>query len=733
MDRERYRRLFVDEARENLAALQNQLVEFERRQDQDDAGATRAAMDEVFRAAHSLKGMAASMGYDGFTKVSHALEDLADKGRGGARLPPAALDVLLEGAEVLAGMVEQVAAGDETLTDDGLADRIWATAAGIEAAPAGGPAGPALPTEQDGEVLTLHFVDDSAATAVRAYMGLGRVSELDGFVRSVPDKEALKTPGTFAGTLTLLFARGTDLSVHRPALESLDGIAEIALPAPRVGAAAAEPAPVPQGQCLEVTLDDEHSLSAPRAMLLHRMAAAHPGYVRTAPPLDVIRKGGLAGRVRFFFEGAEGIDGLAEALSQEPGVREVEIVAEKAEARVAEGRAPTVADERTVRVRTSLLDGFIDSVGELLLTKSRLTKVAQQSGVPDLLALVDDIERVTRDLHDRVVTARMTPLSFITDRFPPLVRNLARKLDRKVDFSVQGTEIELDRSILDEMATPLIHMLRNAVDHGHEGTAARLAAGKPDVLTLSLRARRDRDFVVVELRDDGGGIDPGAVADRALRRGLISAADLALLSDDEKVELICAPGFTTRDTVSETSGRGVGMDVVKASLDKIGGSLRIESEVGAGTTFTVRLPLTVAIIQVLVVQPTSGPSDDVYAIPIHRVDRAIDFAPGALEQAHGQSHIVVGGALVPLFDLGRELGFDAAADGSGRGKAAAGTAILVSDDKEQLAFRVGAVVGQEEVVVKPLGPPLSTFEYLSGAALLADGRCAYILEPTRLG
>jgi two-component system chemotaxis sensor kinase CheA len=657
MDRDKYRRLFIDEARENLRSLSNDLVVLEKLQGSgDDSSARRRAevMDSAFRTAHSLKGMAAAMGFLPFAELAHHLEDLADIARQGQRLSSEAFDLLLEAADRLDAMVNLVVDGKDESLDAG-----------------------DLPARVAAEVKTL---------------------------RGAVAPEGAGAPPAPAGAPTSFRQGDEALLVVRVHI--------------------ADDAPLPQV----------------RAFLVHRTLSAMAGWKSTEPAPDTIKTSPLPGRALFlrFDRSVSDEAAILAAARAAQSVDDVSVVREAPVAavpapRVEEGTdpaRPAEAEDRTVRVRTAILDEFIDSVGELLLTRSRLRALATRTEAPELLDLVDEVERLTRDLHERVVAARMTPLSFITERLPRVVRDLARRASKPVELVMEGTEIELDRAILDELSTPLIHMIRNAVDHGHEGGAARAARGKPAHMRLSLRASRDRDQVLVELEDDGGGIDAAAVRARAVQRGLVTAAAADAMTDPQALELVCLPGFSTAEAVSETSGRGVGMDVVKASLERMGGVLRIDSKVGKGTRFTLQLPLTVAIIQVLVVEAGAfdGQRDqrDAYAIPVNRVEHAAVLDPQHVTFAHGRAFFANEGELVPLYDLSTELGFP------GWPLDRAGTIILVGRGQELAALRVDAVLGQEEVVAKPLGRPLSQFGYLSGATLLADGRAAFILEPHRL-
>jgi len=288
-----------------------------------------------------------------------------------------------------------------------------------------------------------------------------------------------------------------------------------------------------------------------------------------------------------------------------------------------------------------------------------------------------------------------------------------------------GTEIELDRAILDELQAPLVHMVRNAVDHGHDGDSNRAARGLSPTMKLTLTATRDRDRVLLTLEDDGRGMDPNALRDRAVQKGLIDRARAEALSDEAALELICLPGFSTTEAVTETSGRGVGMDVVKASLEKLGGVLRIRAQPGRGTSIQLQLPLTVAIIQVLVLDVGD---DSAFVLPVARVEAALAVEPDAVSVASGRRFVRVGEDLVPLVDLAELLGIAMAP----RSTSTAATAVLVRGPDGLMALQVLGISAQEEVVAKPLGPPLSSLPFVAGAAILADGRAAFILEPQRL-
>ncbi|HEY1099325.1 MAG TPA: chemotaxis protein CheW, partial [Myxococcota bacterium] len=461
-----------------------------------------------------------------------------------------------------------------------------------------------------------------------------------------------------------------------------------------------------------------------------------PGWLETAPSPDVLRAGDnadfLSRRVlEVRFAAGSDVDVAVEKAKAAQGVADVVVVRAEAKAAAAEPAEHRSGEpERTIRVRTALLDDLIDSVGEVLLTRSRLRALSNRLDHPELSDLTDELERLTRELHGRVVAARMTPLSFMAERLPRAVRDLARQQHKSVDFSMVGMDIELDRAILDELQAPLVHMVRNAVDHGHVGDDERARRGQSPTMRLTLVATRDRDRVLLTLDDDGRGMDPVALRDRAVSKGLLDRARADALSDEAALELICLPGFSTTEAVTETSGRGVGMDVVKASLEKLGGVLRIRAAPNKGTSIELQLPLTVAIIQVLVLDVGDASA---FVLPVARVEAALAVDDDAVSVAAGRRFVRVGEALVPLVDLGALLGIEPEAFPPPVSSTSSGmTAVLVRGPEGLMALEVLAISAQEEVVAKPLGAPLSALPFVAGAAILADGRAAFILEPQRL-
>jgi two-component system chemotaxis sensor kinase CheA len=377
-----------------------------------------------------------------------------------------------------------------------------------------------------------------------------------------------------------------------------------------------------------------------------------------------------------------------------------------------------------VRVRTEILDAFLDAVGELILATARIREVGRTLPRDHRAALDEGVDRlhgIVKDLHDKVMTVRMTPLALVTERLPRAARDVARKLGKEIEVEVKGAEIELDRAILEELADPVLHLLRNAVDHGIEAPHLRLLAGKPAAGRLTVHARRERDRVIVEVGDDGKGMDPGKLRAAAISRGVLAREQAEGLGDRDALLLACLPGISTADVVTDVSGRGVGLDAVKQAVEAVGGTLDLESAPGAGTRVTLRLPLTVAVQPVLLVRV----SDEVLGLPIAKVHGAAHVQMSRLDSSRGDPVLAYDGGLVPVHDLDRLLGFA----GGGRDE----RAVVVAEGADgRIGLAVDALLGQQEAVLKPLGAPLDAIAGLSAVTVLGNGRPVFILDVPRL-
>jgi two-component system chemotaxis sensor kinase CheA len=390
---------------------------------------------------------------------------------------------------------------------------------------------------------------------------------------------------------------------------------------------------------------------------------------------------------------------------------------------------PGPADEpatsgQTVRIRSALLDQLVTVTGELVTIKHRLAALATTHEASGLSEAVGDLSLVLRELHDRVMQARVMPFGGITQVFPRLVRDLARKSGKKIALEILGREIELDRAVLEEMGEPLVHILRNAVDHGIEPAKVRAAAGKPESGTIRVRAFREKDCVVISIEDDGRGMDPAQLVVSAVRKGFIRPEAAAALAPSEALMLTCIPGFSTTEKVTEVSGRGVGMDAVNALIRSFGGTLAIESEPGQGSRIILKIPRNIAIINVLLVscgQFTVG-------VPLSRIHHLVEVPAEHLTRPDGRLNLPGEERDIPLLDLNELLGL------SPRVPDGAALPALVTEIRGRtVALLADRFAGQKEVFIRPLGRPLASLRGLAGSALLGDGSSLFILDISTLG
>ncbi len=672
LDLQRYLTLFVAEAGDHLDAFSRDLVALEQAvRGGAPAHEAKPVVDSLFRHAHSVKGMSASMQLDGISALAHKAEDLVDLFRTeAARVDAGAVDVLLATSDALAEMVDAASRGERPDADPALVARLTEAA---RQARDGRPVGPPA-----------RAADPFAA----------------------PEPPAAPPP------------------------------AAAPEPAPAPPAAAAPEASAAPLSARHVLLEVEIAASCPvpavRGFLVVKKLSAFGAVVRTTPTVDELKAGRIPGkRLTVHLETAEPFDRLQRVLAQisdlgPATLREAEAPAPApaAAAPAATAGAPAAEPSRTVRVRTEILDGFVDAVGELLLATARIREIGRALPVvhrPPLEEGVDRLHAIVKELHDKVMAVRMTPLATITERLPRAARDLARRLGRQVEVEVRGAEIELDRAILEELSDPLLHVLRNAVDHGVEAPHLRLLAGKPATGHITVLARRDRDRVILEISDDGKGMDPARLREAAVTRGQLSADEAAALTDREALMLACLPGLSTADHVTDVSGRGVGLDAVKRTVEAVGGTLELDSAPGHGSRVLLRLPLTVAVQPVLLV----GVGDEVLGLPIAKVHGAAQVSYAALDRSQGGPILPYDGELVPVHDLAALLGFPP----DGRDD----RAVVVAEGSDgRIGLAVDMLLGQQEAVLKPLASPLGAVAGLSAVTVLGNGRPVFILDVPRL-
>ncbi|MBK7857248.1 MAG: chemotaxis protein CheA [Archangiaceae bacterium] len=643
MDISRYLTLYVSEAQEHLESLSDNLVKLEQ------AGSTGEVIDEAFRHAHSVKGMAASMGFELTAKLAHRMEDLLDAYRAlKEKVDRASVDLLLSTTDALLGHVRASAegkdVGDVSALMGALERKLYLLKPDTSPRPsAPPPASVAAPSAARGLGLPpryqikLKVAAGSATPGVRAFLAHKRLSGLGNVFDLRPPLDDLKAGRLADGNFSLELESTFHETEVRAALKT---IADVELVSLKVIEPDAPPAP------------------------------------KTVEP-----------------EGPR-------VVGQEPA--------------------------RTVRVRTELLDQLLDGAGELLLATARVREVGKS--VPEgargvLDSEVDRLNALVKDLHAKVMKARMTPISVMTDRLPRAARDIARRRERDVELTITGAEVELDRAIVDELNDPLLHLLRNAIDHGIEPPVEREKQGKPPRGRVQVNVRREKDRVLLEVEDDGRGMDGDKLRAAAVARGLLTPEAAQGLSAREALMLACMPGVSTATDVTDISGRGVGMDAVKRAIESVGGTLEIESQKGKGTRFRLQLPLTVAVVQLLLV----AVGDETFGLPVAKVSGVVEFPEAQLAHSQNASLLPFGNALLPVYSLAALLTVPGD-DGVEQTR----PYVVVEAESGKVALGVDRLQGQEEVVLKALSRPLDLVPGLAGVTILGNGRPIFILDVPRL-
>jgi two-component system chemotaxis sensor kinase CheA len=433
------------------------------------------------------------------------------------------------------------------------------------------------------------------------------------------------------------------------------------------------------------------------------------------PPLVQLEREEFDGKLAFRIETAATEEELAAVIRTAGEVESVRF-----EEPTVEGTG--LSRQRQIRVDLNRLDRLMKQVGELVVAKNRLGVMAAHSEDAALIELTDRISRLVSGMQGEVIASRMTPVGEVFERFPRLVRDLARDLGKRIRFDLEGEEIELDRSILDEIGDPLLHLIRNAADHGIERPEVRAAAGKPVEGRILLAAARERNSVVLRVSDDGRGIDRAVIVAKARREDAIAAADGEVLTDDALLRVIARPGFSTAQTVSGVSGRGVGVDVAMTRVRQLGGTLEIRSEVGKGTSFQIRVPLTLAIVRALL----ADAGGERYAVPLAYVAETVDFDPRAVTALRTREALVVREQVIPTVHL-RDL-----VASRERPTPPRRPTVILEVGERRTALVVDALLGQQDIVVAPFDAPRGMPPYVGGATILADGAPALVLDAAAL-
>ncbi len=677
-----HKQAFVTEAGELLEELEHSLMELENTPDDSDLVA------KVFRAMHTIKGSGSMFGFDNLATFVHGIETAYDLVREGKL---AVTQEMIENSLKASDVIKEMVA-DETIDSSGgdaaaIKDFFSALQSG------GGAAGkPAEKAKESISSLTTFRVqfkphEDIFTRGVNVQLLLNEMAELGecrviAHSENIPYLDELESEKCYVNWDIILTTDKGENAI-RDVFIFVEDDCDITI------------TPV---AFYDMESSDEHEKIG--EILVEK------GDISRIELEAILAEKKRLGEI-LVEKGVVPPSAIAAALEEQKHIKEI-----KAKKIEAEGMT-------SIRVQSDKLDFLVDLVGELVTVQARLSQTAARKNEPELLKIAEDVERLVWDLRDNTMSIRMLPIGSTFSKFNRLVRDLSHTLGKKIDLVTEGAETELDKTVIEKLNDPLVHLIRNSIDHGLEMPEERKAAGKKETGTITLSARHSGDSVLIQITDDGRGIDPERVRKKAVEKGLI--AETAELTPKEACELILAPGFSTAEAVSNISGRGVGMDVVKKNIEALKGSLDISSEKGSGTVISLKLPLTLAIIDGLLIRV----ADQFFIIPLAVVEECIELTPKDIANSHGRSIIQVRGDIVPYIKLRELFGI--------RGDVPEIQQIVVTEiDGRRVGFVTDAVIGDHQTVIKSLGKIFKEVHGVSGASILGDGSVALIIDAVKI-
>jgi two-component system chemotaxis sensor kinase CheA len=717
---------FLVEAGEILEQLSEQLVDLEQHP------SDRELLNAIFRGFHTVKGGAGFLQLEPMVDCCHSAENLFDQLRNDAlQVSPELMDLVLQALDSVNEMFEAVRNGDyPDAADPYLIDSLNRMASGASANAVPAPAAPApqpavaAPTataSADASDELNMLVSDLNDEPAPAAGGDDLITE-DEFENLLDDLQA-KGEGAFAAAPAAAPAPATDSDlITEDEFESLLDD----LQAKGEGAFAAAPEAASADQEFDQLLGQAAPVKTPAPVAIESDLITEDEFENLLDDLQAKGEGAFAAAPAPAAAPtpAPAPAAAAVAVAPEPAaaVAPAPAPAKNAAGKAAEAKAAEkkAAAETNVRVDTRLLDQIMNMVGELVLVRNRLIRLGADKEESDLTKALGSLDMVTADLQMSVMKTRMQPVKKVFGRFPRLVRDLSRQLNKEVRLELRGEDTDLDKNLVEALADPLIHLVRNAIDHGIEAPDVRQANGKPREGHVLLSAEQEGDHILLIIEDDGAGMDPDKLRQLAIDRGMLEPEAAARLSDHECFNLIFAAGFSTKKEISDVSGRGVGMDVVKTKISQLNGKLDIDSRLGQGSKIEIQVPLTLAIMPTLMVLL----EEQAFALPLVNVNEIFNLDLTQINMVDGQQVIIVRDKALPLFHLKRWL-----VDGyENEPLPEQGHVVIANVGTVQVAFVVDQLVGQEEVVIKPLGSILHGTQGLSGATITGDGRIALILD-----
>ena len=698
MDVSQYLEIFIDESEEHLQTLSDCIMVLEKEPDNKDT------INEVFRAAHSLKGMAGTMGFKRMQHLTHDMENVFQEVRSyRVKVTSGMIDLLFKCLDALEGYLDNI----KGTSDEGT---------------------------EDNEVIIKELNDFIAKADGEAEAENKEVSEV---------KEA--TPAATQ--------------------EEKEGQEKIELTEEEKKAIREAESNGQHIYAMTVHIQKDCLLKAARAFLVFKAVEDFGQILVYRPCSQDIEDEKFELDFSFFLASEEETDKIvaaakavseiekvdAEEIHLEEYLKEAaaqeeqqakEAATEQKEApaevpKAAEKKAPAAAAKkqtnakpvtgRTVRVDIEKLDALMNQVSELIIAKNSLVSISSnESGEYQNQSFheqIEYLERITTNLHESVMKVRMVPIESVVNKFPRMIRDLSRKLGKKMELYMTGEDTELDRTVVDQIGDPLQHLLRNSADHGLEDNATRIERGKPEVGSIFLKAFQEGNNVIIEVGDDGNGIDVAAVRDKAVERGVITAEQAENMSQKEIINLLFLPSFSMAKKITDISGRGVGLDVVKSNIEALGGDVEVRTKLGEGTTFIVRLPLTLAIIQALMVEIR----DEKYAIALGSIANIESIPVNEIKYVQAQEVIHLRGAVIPLIRLDQVLDMEEKQE-----EPENLTVVIVKKGDSLAGLVVDNLIGQQEIVIKSLGKYITNNKIISGATILGDGEVALILDVNTL-
>lgn len=671
MDTSQYLDVFIDESNEHIEVLYQKLLELEKNPGE------KAIIEEIFRAAHTLKGMSATMGFSDLATLTHTLENVFDAIRyDKVQVQSSMIDLLVDTVDSLNAMVEDIASGGKgSLNITEIAKQLEAIEKGT------------MPVQSDG--LTNDNVQKETISNV--------FTQLDEFELSILNESHERGFHNYEVTVQLredCLLKGARVFM---VFEVLEQLGEVIKSVPSVN-----------------DLEEENFESTFSIILVSKNEETEiEEKIKKVSEIDsVVVNAFSVNQYRESMaqqEVASGILEIVEANTEE----------NKSKSNTVDHDSIKGAHQKTIRVNIEKLDILMNLFEELIIDRGRLEQISSDLRNNDLQETVERMARVSSDLQNIILTMRMVPIDHVFSRFPRMVRKLARDLHKNIDLEIIGADTELDRTVIDEIGDPIVHLLRNAVDHGIETKEERIKNGKPEKGTITLKAYHSGNHVFIEITDDGAGINKDKVLKKAIGNGLLTEREAETLPEQKIYELILESGFSTADKISDISGRGVGLDVVKNTIESLGGNISINSSLGNGSVFSIQLPLTLTIISVLLVEL----NQEKYAIPLSSIIETAIISKDQILSAHHKRVIDFRGKVVPLIDL-KEI-FNCPNTNEDESYT---SIVIVKKGDKLAALVVDSFIGQQEVVLKSLGSYLSNTFAISGATILGDGQVALIVD-----